>query len=205
MSSLSPYKQNLKNKLIENFTNYFNEDEKISVGSIIPSLVPLDEKYFLLCDGRILNSVDEKYKELYAAIGDTYANFATRKLNQGEFCIPNYSGKLVRMTDTVGSIDDKNRELGDEKEWGMPEDKKTDFELFNQDKFIKNSQFKTESDNDGKDTTPLHIVGSAAHSNFKSTNYNFVENGSGKPRVGDSIKFKRFKIYAYIKYKPFTI
>lgn len=203
---LTPYMVSIKNQMLEQFTEHFNKAEKLEVGTIVSSIIPLDSEYFLPCDGRILEISNPNYKYLYDAIGDTYQNDTTTPVDAGYFKIPNIENKTIRMVDTTGALDEANRPLGDEKEWGIPEDSKIDFDLNNQDKFIRNKQgFKDTESSDGQDTIPLHIVGAGASSNIQSKAFNYVANGGGEPRVGDRVEFNRMTVYAYIYYKPFLI
>ena len=205
-TKLTPYMASIRNQMIELFTEQFNKAEKLEVGTIVSSIVPLDPEYFLPCDGRILEISNPNYSYLYEAIGDTYKNDTQSYVEIGYFKIPNIEGKVLRMVDTTGDLDDANRTLGDEKEWGLPEKSKTNFDLNNQDRFVKNRQgYKDTEGTDGQDTIPLHIVGAGASSNFQSTSFNYIANGGGEPRVGDKVEFSRMTVYAYIYYKPFLI
>lgn len=205
-AKLTPYMVSIKNQMIELFTEQFNKSEKLEVGTIVSSIVPLDPDYFLLCDGRILEISNPNYKYLYDAIGDTYKNDTSAYVETGYFKIPNIEGKVLRMVDTTGTLDDANRALGNEKEWGLPEKSKTNFDLNNQDRFIQNRQgYKDTEGTDGQDTIPLHIVGAGASSNFQSKSFKHVANGGGEPRVGDKVEFSRMTVYAYIYYRPFLI
>lgn len=203
---LTPYMVSLKNQMIDKFIEQFNQSERLEVGSIVSSITPLDEEYFLPCDGRILDASNQNYKYLYDAIGDTYNNETPTRVYEGYFKIPKIDGKVIRMIDTEGILDDANRPLGDEKEWGLPEKDKLNFDLNNQDRFIRNKQGYKEADNaDGQDTIPLHIVGAGASSNFQSKGFKYVSNGGGTPRIGDKVEFNRMVVYSYIYYKPLFI
>lgn len=204
--NLNPYLSSIRDRIIRIHSNYVNESEKLEVGTIIPSLVPLDEEYFLPCDGRILSIFDEKYKSLYEAIGDRYANETDEKVEKGYFKIPRIEGRLIRSVDPTGTLDDANRPLGDNKPWGVSENAKTDFDLLNQDNFVKNDQsFISTEHTDDQDTVPIHIIGQDVGSNFKTKNLRFVANGGGEPRVSEKVSFSKMSVYAYIYYKPFTI
>lgn len=206
MAYLSEYKRTILQGLKDNFIEYHNEDEKLSIGEIVISIVPLDDRYFLPCDGRILDSYNDNYKELYEAIGDIYKSEANRVLEVGEFCIPKAEGITFRMIDPTGKLDE-TRELGEEKTWGLPKSMKTDFNLNDQDRFVKNTQKVLDNidGTDGIDTTPLHIVGAFVHSNFESKQLRYKANGGGEPRVGSKIRFKEMTAYSYIKYKSYLL
>lgn len=204
--NLNPYLSSIRDIMIRMHSNYINETEKLEIGSIIPSLVSLNEEHFLLCDGRILNALDEKYRLLYEVIGDTYANDTNVKVEPGYFKIPRIEGQLIRSIDSIGILDDANRPLGDNKPWGISEKAKTDFDLLNQDNFVKNDQsFISTEHTDEQDTVPIHIIGQDISSNFKTKNIRFVANGGGEPRVSDKVNFSKMSVYAYIYYKPFII
>lgn len=203
---LSEFKRNILNGLEDVYTKYHNENEKLLIGTIVSSIIKLDEEYFMLCDGRVLDKTNPNYVDLYNNIGDTYRNDANRAMEEHEFAIPNIKNRYLRMLDPSGKYDDEGRVLGDNKDWGLPENLRTDFDLSTQDRFIRNKQSSIDIDgNDGIDSIPLDTIGQGSNSNFKSANLRYVANGGGEPRIGDKIVFKSMIIYSYIYYKACQI
>ena len=45
---LTPYMVSIKNQMLEQFTEHFNKAEKLEVGTIVSSIIPLDSEFFTL-------------------------------------------------------------------------------------------------------------------------------------------------------------
>lgn len=195
----------LVNDIVRIFKEKDQEISKNDIGkNIILSLVPLDEKYFVLCDGSKYRKTDIKYRNLYEVIGDKFLKDynGLGNVSDEEFVVPNLIDKGLIMQDKSSSLD-TSRELGSDAKWSMPLDKITDFNLFDQTPIVINNP--NSSTDETQMTYKFDTAGNQVFIAKKYNKFKIVKNGSNdlNPNKENKLRFNSIYVYPYLKYRTF--
>ncbi len=191
--------------IVKKFIEKDIEDSSKDIGkSIILSLVPLDEKYFVLCDGSKYRKANVRYSKLYEVIGDKFLNNYTKTdgVSDEEFVVPNLIDKGFIMQDKSFTLDN-SRELGSDASWSLPLKAITDFNYFDQTPIIMNNpnaEYAEEEEN-----YKFETAGNQTFIVRKYKRFQMIKNGSEDIRIdeNDELRFNSIYVYPYLKYRAY--
>lgn len=201
MARIDSLVKDIVKKFIEKDLEISNKD----IGkTIILSLVPLDEKYFVLCDGSKYSKTDVRYSKLYEIIGDKFLDNYTKTdgVSDEEFVVPNLIDKGFIMQDKSSTLD-TSRELGSDASWSLPLKMITDFNFFDQTPVIMNDPNSEYAE--GEETYKLDTAGNQMFIARKYNKFKMVKNGSDDIKISedDKLRFNSIYVYPYLKYRTF--
>ena len=201
MARIDSLVKDIVNKFIEKDLEISNKD----IGnSIILSLVPLDEKYFVLCDGSKYRKTDVRYRKLYEVIGDKFLdNYnKTDGVTKEEFVVPNLIDKGFIMQDKSSTLD-TSRELGSNGSWSIPLRMISDFNFFDQTPVILNNPNAPYAE--GEETYKFDTAGNQAFVARKYNRFKMIKNGSEELAFDkdNKLRFNSIYVYPYLKYRTY--
>lgn len=187
---------------------FIKKDQEISnkdIGkNVILSLVPLDEKYFVLCDGSKYRKTDVRYKKLYEAIGDKYIGDynKTDGVSDEEFVVPNFTDRGLIMQDKSSTLD-TSRELGSNSQWSIPLNIITNFNLFDQTPIVMNNP-NADTD-ETQNTYKFDTAGNQVFVAKKYKKFKMIKNGASELNLDkeNKLRFNSIYVYPYLKYRTY--
>lgn len=187
---------------------FIKKDQEISnkdIGkNVILSLVPLDEKYFVLCDGSKYRKTDVRYKKLYEIIGDKYIGDynKTDGVSDEEFVVPNFTDRGLIMQDKSSTLD-TSRELGSNSQWSIPLNIITNFNLFDQTPIVMNNP--NADIDETQNTYKFDTAGNQVFVAKKYKKFKMIKNGASEFNLDkeNKLRFNSIYVYPYLKYRTY--